>query len=456
MSQAAVSESAVSAVSGGAGALSSSASASALLFPPSSTTGPAVGGGTSRLSVSAPSSRASSVSHGSALGTEEALSPPPSSPVLRCASLYGVAHAFDPHLHWYPRALNAQLHPMVDTFMSLGNERILERFCHLNPAVRKEQLRALLGSRSRFFRWSGADLFSVTNSRGKRQMIVVETNSCPSGQKSMPIPNADAELDGYHVLLRTTFKQMLEEEAAAGRLLTSGALAVMYDKNDVEASGYAAAMVDVFHEPVYLVEFYERDADPPVCWRDSVMHVRDEAGEWVPIRAAFRYVTQKPWQRIPTRSRTLILNPIISCMAGGRNKMIADKAYEFFNNELQAAGSALAIRTPETVRDVSKSEIPLWVDSMGGHAVIKVPYSNAGQGVFTITNKEELAAFMKEDHHYDKYTHAAHRNASTAFPLSPSTCAPRLTVRCTRTVRLCAGYTRGCAQAWSSRRPELD
>ena len=107
--------------------------------------------------------------------------------------------------------------------MSLGNERILERFCHLNPAVRKEQLRALLGSRSRFFRWSGADLFSVTNSRGKRQMIVVETNSCPSGQKSMPIPNADAELDGYHVLLRTTFKQMLEEEAAAGRLLTSGA-----------------------------------------------------------------------------------------------------------------------------------------------------------------------------------------------------------------------------------------
>ena len=83
--------------------------------------------------------------------------------------------------------------------------------------------------------------------------------------------------------------------------------------------------------------------------------------------------------------------------------MIADKAYEFFNNELSASASGLCIRTPETVRDVSKSEIPLWVQSMGGHAVIKVPYSNAGQGVFTLTSAEELRAFMDEDHHYDKF-----------------------------------------------------
>ena len=83
----------------------------------------------------------------------------------------------------------------------------------------------------------------------------------------------------------------------------------------MEASGYAAAMVDVFNEPVYLAELYVHDSNPPVVWRDGVMHVRDEHGDWQPIRAAFRYVTQKPWQRIPLRSRTLILNPIIACPA---------------------------------------------------------------------------------------------------------------------------------------------
>jgi len=40
---------------------------------------------------------------------------------------------------------------------------------------------------------------------------------------------------------------------------------------------------------------------------------------------------------------------------------------------------------------------------MGGHAVVKVPYSNAGQGVFTITSPAELAAFMAEESRYDKY-----------------------------------------------------
>jgi hypothetical protein len=65
---------------------------------------------------------------------------------------------------------------------------------------------------------------------------------------------------------------------------------------------------------------------------------------------------------------------------------------------------------PETIRNVTKSEIPLWIDSMGGHAVLKVPYSNAGnyhlkqgQGVYTITNKKELAEFMSKDHHYEKF-----------------------------------------------------
>jgi hypothetical protein len=67
---------------------------------------------------------------------------------------------------------------------------------------------------------------------------------------------------------------------------------------------------------------------------------------------------------------------------------VAAKAYDFFNAELKPHG--LAIRTPDTVTDVSLSEIPLYLKSMGWHGVIKVPYSNAGQGVYTITSKAEL------------------------------------------------------------------
>ena len=60
----------------------------------------------------------------------------------------------------------------------------------------------------------------------------------------------------------------------------------------------------------------------------------EEKEEWVPIRAAFRYVTQKPWTRIPLKTKTKILNPVISCLAGGRNKNLADKAYEVLNTGL--------------------------------------------------------------------------------------------------------------------------
>ena len=85
------------------------------------------------------------------------------------------------------------------------------------------------------------------------------------------------------------------------------------------------------------------------------MEVRTAENEWVPIRAAFRYVTQKPWQRIPlVGSRTLILNPVLACLAGGRNKLLADKAYGFFNARHLELGSRLEIRVPETIRDVTK------------------------------------------------------------------------------------------------------
>jgi hypothetical protein len=101
------------------------------------------------------------------------------------------------------------------------------------------------------------------------------------------------------------------------------------------------------------------------------------------------------------------MNQIISCLAGGRNKMMAARAYDFYNSEIVDTG--LAIRTPETINNVTRGEVPLWIRSMGGHAVLKVPYSNAGQGVYTITNKNELDNFLSQDHHYDKVNQSFHR-----------------------------------------------
>ena len=160
-------------------------------------------------------------------------------------------------------------------------------------------------------------------------------------------------------------------------------------------------MADVFEEPVYFTTFYSGEKDPAVKFESGVMYVRDEEGAWQPIRAAFRYLTQKPWNRLPVQTKTRILNPTIACLAGGRNKMLAAKAYDKFNEEL--AGSGLKVLTPETIRDVQKHEIPGWIEKMGGHAVVKIPYSNAGQGVFTIVTQQELDAFMRLDFDYDRF-----------------------------------------------------
>ncbi|KAF9541226.1 hypothetical protein EC957_003302 [Mortierella hygrophila] len=303
---------------------------------------------------------------------------------------------FEPEKHFYPRVLNAQIHPMVGYFFSLGNERIIARYMHLNPQVNEEVLRKCLDYVPKHFQWAGSDLFNVTTASGHRQMIIVETNSCPSGQKSMPLLSESDEHGGYRLVLESAFKDMIE---TADRSL--GGLAVVCDKNMMEASGYASTLAEVMKEKVWLVEFYEYDQDPPVKWVDRVMYIRDEKKEWHSIRACFRYVTQKPWNRFPLYTKTIVMNQTVACLAGGRNKMMAARAYEFFNAEL--ADSGLHVRVPETINNVTKNEIPLWLDSMGGHAVVKVPYSNAGQGVYTITNKQELQEFMDTPQHYDKY-----------------------------------------------------
>jgi hypothetical protein len=306
-----------------------------------------------------------------------------------------VPGSFEPQQHFYPRVLNAQIHPLVSYMMGLNMERVIERYCHLHPMVDPVALREVLTYQPRYFVWAGADLFNVTTADGNRQMVIIETNSCPSGQKSMPPLNDQQEQGGYRPLVQRTIRPLL-----AGRRLPEGELAVLYDKNLMEASGYAAAMADEFDERVWLTPFYDGDGDHTVRFDDGVLSVRGQAG-WRTIRAAFRYVTQRPWNRIPVRTKTAIINPILACLAGGRNKMVAAKAYDFFNARL--AGTGLSIRVPETIRDVGKAEIPLWVARFGGHAVVKNPYSNAGQGVWTITSERELEQFMEIEQRYDRF-----------------------------------------------------
>lgn len=307
-----------------------------------------------------------------------------------------VPGAFEPARHFYPRVLNAQIHPLVRFFMTLGNERIAERYCHLHPEVDPKAVREVLAASPRYFRWGGADLFYATTEQGLRRIVVIETNSCPSGQKSMPLLNEDDEHGGYRRLLERSFCPLLKKPK-----LPPGGLAVLYDKNLMEASGYAATLSDLTGEPVQLVPCFDEDPDRPTRFTDDgVLEVRVE-GRWEPIRAAYRYVTQMPWNRIPPTSRTLIYNPVVACLAGGRNKMLAAKAYDLYNAEVERTG--LSIRTPETIWDVSRDEIPLWVARMGGVAVVKVPYANAGQGVFTITSRDELEAFMQLEQRYDRF-----------------------------------------------------
>src|SRR5690606_18700484 len=127
--------------------------------------------------------------------------------------------------------------------------------------------------------------------------------------------------------------------------LPKGSLAVCYDSNLMEAEGYAYAMAEVFKEDVYLVEFCDGDKNPCVRYnKDSVMEIEISEGKWIPIRAVFPFLTVRPWNRLPVvSSKTLLLNPVISALCGGKNKLLASKAYNFLNSELSPFGIRIVI-----------------------------------------------------------------------------------------------------------------
>lgn len=83
--------------------------------------------------------------------------------------------------HFYPKVQRAHCAGLGKRFFALTNAAVAQRYCELNPDVDRLVLDECLAYQPKYFRWAGCDLFNVTDGNGKRQMIIIETNSCPSG-----------------------------------------------------------------------------------------------------------------------------------------------------------------------------------------------------------------------------------------------------------------------------------
>lgn len=118
---------------------------------------------------------------------------------------------------------------------------------------------------------TGTDLIKVANGSGEKLLVVIETNSCPSGVKSMP--KALRGPNGFQSTIERSFAELLGPVSP-----DLGGLAVVYDINAMEANAYAAAMAEFFGEKVFLAEFHRDDPDPPIRWVDGLMEVRDAKG----------------------------------------------------------------------------------------------------------------------------------------------------------------------------------
>lgn len=46
--------------------------------------------------------------------------------------------SFAPEEHFYPRALNAHMHPVMASFLGLPTEHLATRYCQINPIVDRD------------------------------------------------------------------------------------------------------------------------------------------------------------------------------------------------------------------------------------------------------------------------------------------------------------------------------
>jgi len=133
----------------------------------------------------------------------------------------------------------------------------------------------------------------------------------------------------------------------------------------------------------------------------AVMYVKDDLeGEtkWVPIRACFRTLSAAPWIRIPVSNnlKTFMYPHPITCLTTGKNKLLANYAYEQFNEKYRGFG--LEIKTPRTVSGVEKKDIrEIIKQEFGFRAIIKTPYDGHGRGIYVVRDEADVDKFLALD-----------------------------------------------------------
>jgi len=284
---------------------------------------------------------------------------------------------FTPSAGFHHSVHGTRAHPIVEAFFALDNISMAARYQHRFPAVSKEVLHRLLAWRPRHFFWAGCDFFPVHTETNAR-MLLLETNSCPAGQKWMPGLVYEPRWGGYQRLTEMLFSTSERQ----------GTLAVLYDKNPQEVRAYAATLAELSARDVLLVPIPSDALDEILRIRSSGLQVRGPEG-WVAVTAALRYVTDQPWRSLPLHSATVILNPLSACLSGGRNKHLARIAYERFNECWSESG--LAIRFPKTQSGLSTEQAAAAIASAGHRGIIKTPYGHAGEGVFPIVSADGLS-----------------------------------------------------------------
>lgn len=80
----------------------------------------------------------------------------PANDFLReCSSRIVHQGEFEPEKHFYPRVVNAEVHSSIETFLSLGNDRIIARYTTTNPRIKPEALKSILSYNPSHFQWAG-------------------------------------------------------------------------------------------------------------------------------------------------------------------------------------------------------------------------------------------------------------------------------------------------------------
>ena len=277
----------------------------------------------------------------------------------------------------YEESYNKQIDPTVKQLMDMSQMQIAHNYSSRHN-VEYDQVLKLLQSKVQYMPWSGSDILNVQDLQGKKHKVILETNSCPSGAKDLPSADFTTINDSaYAKILQATLLPKIKDEKSD--------LAVIWDKNKVETRNYAQVLANLTQRDVHYVPLFNQTDMQDLNFNPHTLGFNDEK-----IAGAFRYVTQGPWKRISVNTSTPMTNPIIACLAGGRNKLLAAKAYEQFNKK----DSDLKISLPYTSSELSKEEVIKTLKEWE-YGVVKLPYSNAGQGVFTITSEKDLKDFRE-------------------------------------------------------------